>query len=183
MRASEFAGAAPDVGPSSPSTSGCSPPANPRRGHPHRLGAAARVEWLRHQVVRIGGGVAITTRDITKRKRSEVQLRNSEQRLNHRALEAAGDELWDWGPGRRHRGFFTRGRDNTTPHLLRGRAGPRGPPRRPRRPSTRLSVGTCPEGTPRSTASTGRARSGGYRWVLGRGRLVARDGDGQVSCG
>ncbi|NRR32393.1 diguanylate cyclase [Oxalobacteraceae bacterium] len=39
------------------------------------------VRWLRHQVVPIKGGVAVTTRDISPRKLAELALRESEGRL------------------------------------------------------------------------------------------------------
>jgi len=41
----------------------------------------AFVGWLHHQIVPLGDGVVITSRDITARKRSEAELRGSEERL------------------------------------------------------------------------------------------------------
>jgi PAS domain S-box-containing protein len=47
--------------------------------------------WMHHQVVPVGDGIAITTRDITERKNAEIQLRESESR--HRALLSAIPDL------------------------------------------------------------------------------------------
>ncbi|MCY0991606.1 PAS domain S-box protein [Nannocystis sp. ILAH1] len=135
------------------------------------------VEWLRHQAVRIGGGVAITTRDITKRKRSEVQLRNSEQRLNM-ALEAAGDELWDWDlvAGTV---FFTRGRDNASHTYSEAELAHAVHP--DDREAFHEAVRKHMSGEAPTFHCEYRARTkGGHRWVLGRGRVVARDGAGRA---
>ncbi|WAS92904.1 PAS domain S-box protein [Nannocystis punicea] len=135
------------------------------------------VEWLRHQAVRIGDGVAITTRDITKRKRSEVQLRNSEQRLNM-ALEAAGDELWDWDLAA-GTVFFTRGRDNASHTYSEAELAHAVHPddRAAFHEAVRKHMsGEAPTFHCEYRALTSK---GGHRWVLGRGRLVARDGAGR----
>ncbi len=58
------------------------------------------VEWLRMQVVPLGDGVVVTSRDITQSKRDEDQLRLSEARLTM-ALHATQDALWDWNLQRR----------------------------------------------------------------------------------
>jgi PAS domain S-box-containing protein len=62
---------------------------------PLRGGLVPAVEWMRIQVVVLGDGVVVTSRDISQRKRDEEQLRLSEARLNM-ALEATQDALWDW---------------------------------------------------------------------------------------
>ncbi|MCY1055962.1 PAS domain S-box protein [Nannocystis sp. SCPEA4] len=137
------------------------------------------VEWLRHQAVRVGDGVAITTRDITKRKRSEVQLRNSEQRLNM-ALEAAGDELWDWDLAA-GTVFFTRGRDHASHTYSEAELA------HAVHPDDREAFHEAVRKHMSGEASTfhceyrARTAKGSYRWVLGRGRLVARDGAGRPS--
>jgi diguanylate cyclase (GGDEF)-like protein/PAS domain S-box-containing protein len=46
--------------------------------------------WLHHQVVKVGDGVAITSRDVTARNRAEAELRASEERLR-----TLGDNLPD----------------------------------------------------------------------------------------
>jgi len=135
------------------------------------------IEWLRHQAVRVGDGVAITTRDITKRKRSEVQLRNSEQRLNM-ALEAAGDELWDWDLAA-GTVFFTRGRDNASHTYSEAELAHAVHPddREAFHEAVRKHMsGEAPTFHCEYRALTAK---GSHRWVLGRGRLVARDGAGR----
>lgn len=46
--------------------------------------------WLHHQVVKVGDGVAITSQDVTARKRAELELRASENQLR-----TLGDNLPD----------------------------------------------------------------------------------------
>jgi PAS domain S-box-containing protein len=133
--------------------------------------------WVRHQAVRVGDGVAVTTRDISQPKFAEARLRDSEERL-HLALEAAGDELWDWDIAA-SRVYFTRGRATATATY----------------PATELDRAVHPDD--RAAFHAGlqehlsgetalfrceyrvRAADGGHRWVLGRGRVVARDGEGR----
>ena len=57
------------------------------------------IDWVRVQLVALGDGVVVTSRDISQRKRDEERLRLSEARLNM-ALEAAQDALWDWNLAR-----------------------------------------------------------------------------------
>ena len=46
--------------------------------------------WIRHQAVRVDDGVAITSRDITKRRHVEESLLQSEARFRH-LVESASD--------------------------------------------------------------------------------------------
>ena len=133
--------------------------------------------WLRHQAVRVGDGVAITTRDISQRKFAELRLTDSEERLQL-ALEAAGDELWDWDVAA-GRIYFTRGRAAPTATY----------------PATELDRAVHPDDRAAFHAALQehlsgesalfrceyrvRAADGGHRWVLGRGRVVAREPDGR----
>ena len=64
-----------------------------------RAGLVTDIEWMRMQIVALGDGVVVTSRDISQRKRDEERLRLSEARLNM-ALEAAQDALWDWNLAR-----------------------------------------------------------------------------------
>jgi PAS domain S-box-containing protein len=49
--------------------------------------------WLHHVALKVGDGVAITTRDVTARKRSELALRESESR-NRALIEAIPDLMF-----------------------------------------------------------------------------------------
>jgi two-component system, cell cycle sensor histidine kinase and response regulator CckA len=49
--------------------------------------------WVRHQVVRVEDGVAITSRDITKRKQTQESLAESEARFRH-LVESASDGIY-----------------------------------------------------------------------------------------
>ena len=58
--------------------------------------------WLRHQAVRVEDGLAITSRDITKRKEVEESLTRSEARFRH-LVESASDAIYRIDP----HGVFT----------------------------------------------------------------------------
>ena len=58
--------------------------------------------WVRHQVVRVDDGIAITSRDITARKQVEESLLESESRFRH-LVESASDAIYRVDP----RGEFT----------------------------------------------------------------------------
>ena len=51
------------------------------------------VRWIRHQVVRVDNGLAITSRDITKRKQVEDALAQGETRF-HQLVESASDAIY-----------------------------------------------------------------------------------------
>ena len=57
----------------------------------------SKAKWLRHQVVRVGDGVAIYARDVTRWKEAEARLKESEERLRL-ATEAAHMGAWTWDP-------------------------------------------------------------------------------------
>jgi PAS domain S-box-containing protein len=54
---------------------------------------AGMPHWVRHQVVRVEDGIAITSRDISKRKLVEASLRESEERFRH-LVESASDGIY-----------------------------------------------------------------------------------------
>jgi PAS domain S-box-containing protein len=56
-----------------------------------------KAKWLRHQVVRVGDGIAISARDVTRWKESGARLKESEERLRL-ATEAAHIGAWTWDP-------------------------------------------------------------------------------------
>jgi two-component system, cell cycle sensor histidine kinase and response regulator CckA len=65
-------------------------------------GDDGELRWVRHQVVRVEDGVAITSRDITKRKQVQESLVESEARFRH-LVESATDGIYRIDP----RGVFT----------------------------------------------------------------------------
>jgi two-component system, cell cycle sensor histidine kinase and response regulator CckA len=65
-----------------------------------RAGGAAL--WVRHEVVRVEDGIAITSRDTTESRRVEQSLRESEERYRH-LVESATDGIYRIDP----RGIFT----------------------------------------------------------------------------
>jgi len=150
-----------------------------------RGGYVPGVEWMRIQVVALGDGVVVTSRDISQRKRDEEQLRLSEARLNM-ALEATQDALWDWN--------FVTGEMYVSPRWL-ARLGL--DPRNPMLPQEVMDDRTHPEDVAGVRAAvldhiTGRTpvyereyrvrdAAGEWSWVLARGRVVERDRHGRVT--
>jgi PAS domain S-box-containing protein len=57
----------------------------------------AEAKWLRQQVVRVGDGIVISARDVTRWKESGARLKESEERLRI-ATEAAHMGAWTWDP-------------------------------------------------------------------------------------
>ncbi len=55
--------------------------------------AAGETRWVRHQLVRVEDGVAITSRDVTKRKNMLKTLADSESRFRH-LVESASDGIY-----------------------------------------------------------------------------------------
>jgi|GEM_PF-1520812 len=150
-----------------------------------RQGFVPMVEWMRMQVVALGDGIVVTSRDISQRKRDEEQLRLSEARLNM-ALEATQDALWDWD--------FVTGEMYVSPRWL-ARLGL--DPRTPVLPQQEMDARTHPDdiagvreavlghlaGRTPAYEREYRVRdaAGEWSWVLARGQAVERDGNGRVT--
>ncbi|HEY0136954.1 MAG TPA: PAS domain S-box protein, partial [Nannocystis sp.] len=149
-----------------------------------RQGLVPGLDWMRMQVVALGDGVVVTSRDISQRKRDEEQLRLSEARLNM-ALEATQDALWDWN--------FVTGEIYVSPRWL-ARLGL--DPRTPVLPQKEMDARTHPEdvasvreavldhiaGRTAAYEREYRVRdaAGEWSWVLARGQVVERDTRGRV---
>jgi PAS domain S-box-containing protein len=54
---------------------------------------SGRTKWVRHQVVRVDDGIAITSRDITQRRELDESLLQSEARFRH-LVESASDGIY-----------------------------------------------------------------------------------------
>ena len=149
-----------------------------------RQGIIPGLDWMRMQVVALGDGVVVTSRDISQRKRDEELLRLSEARLNM-ALEATQDALWDWN--------FVTGEVYVSPRWL-ARLGL--DPRTPVLPQQEMDARTHPEdvagvreavldhiaGRTPAYEREYRVRdaAGEWSWVLARGQVVERDHKGRV---
>jgi PAS domain S-box-containing protein len=147
------------------------------------------VQWLRWEVrpwydgVNTVGGIIIFTEDITKRKRLEEALRESEHRWKF-AIEGAGDGLWDWNLAD-DTVFFSR----TWKEMLgltedevgdgleewEKRIHPDD------KAATLAVVQAYLDGQSPGYVSEHRVccKDGSYKWVLDRGMVVSRDGNGR----
>jgi signal transduction histidine kinase len=56
-----------------------------------------RTVWLRHQVIAVGDGISVTTRDITDKKNAEQEIRLQQERIS-RVLKASGICPWEYYP-------------------------------------------------------------------------------------
>ncbi|MGC9195900.1 MAG: PAS domain S-box protein [Syntrophobacteraceae bacterium] len=128
------------------------------------------------------GGIVIFSEDITERRRADEMLRESEERYKL-AMEAASDGIWDWdlltGDVYYSPAYFRMlgyqpgelpGHAVTWSSLIH--------------PDDRQRVLAINEACIRGDVPTFsvefrmRSKDGGYRWILGRGRVVRRDADG-----
>jgi PAS domain S-box-containing protein len=171
------------TGGSSPDVEGDPPPGS-RSRTTSRSTSIPGVSWLRMQITALDDGVVIISRDISQRKRDEQQLRLSEARLNM-ALEAAQDGLWDWN--------LAAGEVYLSPRWLTQLGYD---PRRTVVTAEEVNALTHPDDLPgvkRGAAAHLRGEttvyerefrvkdaSGGWSWVLLRGRVVERDAKGRA---
>jgi PAS domain S-box-containing protein len=159
-----------------------------RTGQPYEddveVEAIPGMSWLRMQITAVDDGIVIISRDISQRKRDEQQLRLSESRLNM-ALEAAQDGLWDWN--------LAAGEVYLSPRWLTQLGYDS---RRTVVTAEEVNALTHPDDLPgvkRGAAAHLRGEttvyerefrvkdaSGGWSWVLLRGRVVERDAKGRA---
>lgn len=126
---------------------------------------------------------SVISRDITERKRTETALRKSEERFQL-SMEATHDGLWDWNavsdevyysPACYHMLGYEVG---AFPGTLQGWKDLLHPDDIERVMQTNMD---CVEGRCESFRVEYRlkARSGEWRWILGRGKSIARDAQGR----
>jgi diguanylate cyclase (GGDEF)-like protein/PAS domain S-box-containing protein len=127
--------------------------------------------------------VVVTFTDITQRKHAEAALITSEERWKF-AIEGAGDGLWDWNiqTGKafyspRYKAILGFAEDDIgdSAEEWSKRLHPEDAP------GVFATLQPYMEGKPGSASVEFRmqCKDGGWRWVLGRGIVVARDGDGR----
>ena len=147
------------------------------------------VHWLRWEVrpwydgVNTVGGIIIFTEDITKRKRLEEALRESEHRWKF-AIEGAGDGLWDWNLAD-DTVFFSRTWKEML-GLIEDEVGDGLEEWEKRihpddKAATLAVVQAYLDGQSPGYVSEHRVccKDGSYKWVLDRGMVVSRDGNGR----
>ena len=132
----------------------------------------------------IGGNrLAAAFSDITERKRAEEKLRESEQRWQF-ALEGAGDGVWDWNAAT-DRVYFSRQwksmlgyDDNEIGDTLKEWDGRIHPDDRDR---VHMELNNHLHGSAQVYISEHRIRckSGEYKWILDRGKVISRTPDGR----
>jgi PAS domain S-box-containing protein len=128
------------------------------------------------------GGIVIFSEDITERRRADELLRESEDRYKL-AMEAASDGIWDWnlvtGDVYYSPAYFRM--LGYQPGELPGHAVTWSSLIHPDDRQRVLAVNQdCIKGDVPAFSVEFRMRSkeGDWRWILGRGRVVRRDGDG-----
>lgn len=136
-------------------------------------------KWFEVHVHPIESGLQIFFRDITSRKSSELALQESEERLRL-SLEAAGDGAWDWD--------LVTGNFSLATGLVETMGYGAAPLRvlqgdflkivhREDAPALQAALAAHLKGEAESYSCEFRTRAvdGSWRWVLIRGRVVARD--------
>ena len=125
------------------------------------------------------------SRDITRRRRQDEQLRSSEERFQL-SMEATNDGLWDWNTARDTVYFspsyyrilgYEPGDIPGTLQSWKGRVHPEDLDR------TVKAKMACVEGRTDTFAVEYRmvSRSGEWRWILGRGKCIGRNSAGRAS--
>ncbi len=137
--------------------------------------------WLRLVIVPMREEIAILAQDITERKQITERLQRSEERLRH-AMEATRDGIWDWhlpsgavdySPGyARMLGYAP---DDLRPDIGTG-IDLIHPEERERIVAQAQRLLQDPGGF--EFEFRVRTKTGDYRWVLSRGKVVERDGTG-----
>ncbi len=142
----------------------------------------ARIDPVRDEEGRLEGFIGIQT-DITDRRRQDEKLREHELRWRF-ALEGSGDGIWDWDTesdrvffSERWKAMLGYAAEEITDQLAEwsGRVHPEDLPDMQRDLRRHLS-GETPIYQNRHRV---RARDGTWRWMLDRGKVVARAPDGR----
>ena len=129
-------------------------------------------------------GIIGVSRDITERKRAETALRKSEERFQL-SMEATSDGLWDWDI-RTDGAYYSPGYSRMLGYEpgdfhLQGESWKNLIHPDDREHAVRVNT-DCIEGRRASFEVEFRmkAKNGEWRWILGRGKCVARDADGRA---
>lgn len=123
--------------------------------------------------------------DITERRRSEAALLESEQRWQF-ALEGSGDGVWDWN-GETNRCYYSRqwkamiGYGEQEIGDLPAEFEDRIHPDDRERVLSEIDKHYSGESQSYVAEYRLRCKDGTYKWILGRGRVIARTADGRVS--
>ncbi|NNJ11684.1 PAS domain-containing protein [Chloroflexales bacterium ZM16-3] len=138
--------------------------------------------WLRQQIVKVGDGVAVTSSDITEQKRYEVEREAQRLRLDL-ALEGGGLGTWDvnlvsgelWSD-ERALAIFGLAQDEITHSraFWRNRIHPDDLPRM----DAALASFLRSQQIVFEVEMRVRQRDDAWRWIISRGRVVARDAEG-----
>ncbi len=139
--------------------------------------------WVENYVYKLPTGELVAVYDdLTDEKRSETELRRSEERLEL-ALEATSDGIWDWDIPTGNTYFSPRyftmlgyepnelpSHFSTWEKLVHPEDGEK---------AKKIVFDHIERGEPYEIEVRLRNKAGGWQWVLGRGKVMERDADGK----